>query len=361
MPRAKRRPDGTYEYKGTVGRDLYGNAIRKSFYSTKSKADAKKKCEQYRLEHELIRQTGVTSTQDKSFSHWAISYLEEYKRPTVARSSYVSTYKPEIDRMIAYFGDAALTSIRPLDVQRYFNSLQHLSMSRLKKQKFILNAVFESAIDNDLIYKNPAKHCTISTTQQPRARRALTDQQIQSFSAAAFGVRDDALLMLLTGLRRGEMLGLMWKDYDSTKKTLSVERSLSEVDNHIEIRPPKWNSYRVVPLSDAACALLDRIPHTSPYVFPNRRGEPQLPNTWAQIYKRFSNSLPEELQVTSHELRHTYGTQLMRNGVDIYTIQKLLGHKSVEITANIYVHSDPDSLRSAVNRTTTFTTTKKSI
>ena len=67
------------------------------------------------------------------------------------------------------------------------------------------------------------------------------------------------------------------------------------------------------------------------------------------MYKRFASRLPEQLRVTSHELRHSYGSQLWRHGVDIYTIQKLLGHKNIEITAQIYVHADTESLRAAVD------------
>ena len=159
-----------------------------------------------------------------------------------------------------------------------------------------------------------------------------------------------ALLMLLTGIRRGEMLGLMWGDYDAKKRELKIQRSMAQEHGKIVARPPKWGSYRTLPLSDEACAVLDRQPRTALHIFPTRDGIAQDPRTWSQKYKRFARELPEELQVTPHELRHTYGTKLMRDGVDIYTIQKLLGHKSIDVTTEIYVHAETDALRKAVDR-----------
>ena len=353
MPRKKQKPraDGQFEYKGTVGRDIYGNPIRKSFYSSKSREDAKKKYEAYKTEQEITRRIGAPEIKhERTFTSWATEWLEVYKRPNLSDVSYRTTYSTEVNRLIDFFSSARLEDIKPLDVQKFFNKNQSLSMSTLKKDKFILNAIFESAIDNDLCYKNPAKHAVLSTVQGKRPRRALTDEQIVEYAQRAAGIRDDALLMLLTGIRRGEMLGLMWGDYDAKKRELKIQRSMAQEHGKIVARPPKWGSYRTLPLSDEACAVLDRQPRTALHIFPTRDGIAQDPRTWSQKYKRFARELPKELQVTPHELRHTYGTKLMRDGVDIYTIQKLLGHKSIDVTTEIYVHAETDALRKAVDR-----------
>ena len=346
----KRRADGLFEYKGAVGKDMLGNTIRKSFYSSISKADAKRKCEEYKTSCAVQQITGMQIAQTQmSFAAWAYKWLEVYKRPAVDETSYQSTYLPRVNRLVAYFGAAQLSSIRQIDVQKFFNASRDLSMSTLKKERFILSAIFESAISNDLCISNPAKYINVTSDYINRPRRALSDEQIETFERFAAGKRDDALLMLLTGIRRGEMLGLTWEDYDQREHTLHIRRSMAEKDGKVVENPPKWNSYRVLPLSEKACAVIDRQKKKSKYIFPNRYSKVHNPRTWSQMYKRFASRLPEQLRVTSHELRHSYGSQLWRHGVDIYTIQKLLGHKNIEITAQIYVHADTESLRAAVD------------
>ena len=294
--------------------------------------------------------TGMQIAQTQmSFAAWAYKWLEVYKRPAVDETSYQSTYLPRVNRLVAYFGAAQLSSIRQIDVQKFFNASRDLSMSTLKKERFILSAIFESAISNDLCISNPAKYINVTSDYINRPRRALSDEQIETFERFAAGKRDDALLMLLTGIRRGEMLGLTWEDYDQHEHTLHIQRSMAEKDGKVVENPPKWNSYRVLPLSEKACAVIDRQKKKSKYIFPNRYSKVHNPRTWSQMYKRFASRLPEQLRVTSHELRHSYGSQLWRHGVDIYTIQKLLGHKNIEITAQIYVHADTESLRAAVD------------
>ena len=123
-------------------------------------------------------------------------------------------------------------------------------------------------------------------------------------------------------------------------------------DKVVTANPPKWNSYRTLPLSDEAMALIRTLPHDSLYVFPNENGAPHCPNSWSQKLKRLMRKLhAEHIEipvVTAHELRHTYGTYLRRHGADIYTIQKLLGHKDINVTAEIYVHNELDTLRSVL-------------
>ena len=99
-------------------------------------------------------------------------------------------------------------------------------------------------------------------------------------------------------------------------------------------------------------ALIRTLPHDSLYVFPNENGAPHCPNSWSQKLKRLMRKLhAEHIEipvVTAHELRHTYGTYLRRHGADIYTIQKLLGHKDINVTAEIYVHNELDTLRNVL-------------
>ena len=94
MPRKKqvKRSDGTYEYKITVGKDLHGKAIRKSFYSAKSLAEAKAKAQEYIISSRVSALTGQpvsgSGRHEDTFSHWAMQWLETYKKPTVTPNTY---------------------------------------------------------------------------------------------------------------------------------------------------------------------------------------------------------------------------------------------------------------------------------
>ena len=98
MPRKKstKRADGSYEYKATIGKDLYGKAIRKSFYSSKSLAHAKAKAQEYIIASQVSALTcqsvSGTGQHDISFSHWAMQWLETYKHSSVTQNTYHSSY-----------------------------------------------------------------------------------------------------------------------------------------------------------------------------------------------------------------------------------------------------------------------------
>ena len=134
MPRKKKntRADGTYEYKATLGKDIYGKAIRKSFYSSKSLADAKAKAQEYIISSQVSALTGqaVGGRREDTFSRWAMQWLETYKRPAVTQNTYHSSYYLPVTRyLIPFFGDADLVAIQPIDVQRFFNEHRDLSLS----------------------------------------------------------------------------------------------------------------------------------------------------------------------------------------------------------------------------------------
>ena len=99
------------------------------------------------------------------------------------------------------------------------------------------------------------------------------------------------------------------------------------------------------------------LPHDGLYLFPSNTGGLQDTDHFSQRLKRFMQGVherhPDIPPLTSHEMRHTYGTSLRRRGVDIYTIQKILGHKNIQMTSEIYVHNELPELRAAVFRVNT--------
>lgn len=354
MARKKKhqRSDGRFEYKATVGRKLDGTPIRKSFYSMSSLTDAKRQAEVYKQQQTIAAVTGLQETpQTISFAEWSRKWLRTYKKPFVSQSTYMSSYHNIVENhLIPYFGTASLAEIRPIDIQDFFSKKSECSESALSKMRSVLNAIFESAIDNDLVYKNPAKHIRFSSSADHHSKKALSDDQIELVCDAAYNVLDEVPFLLSTGLRRGELLGLMWKDIDFDNNSIAIQRAVVSENGKTVVRPPKWNSYRTIPMMPYTASILERQEKNGLYVFSSPLStKPQDPNNFSRRLRRFNDRLPEECRCSAHELRHSYASQLMRKGVDIYTISKLLGHRDIKITAKTYVHPDIEAFRDELN------------
>ncbi|MDD6985672.1 MAG: site-specific integrase [Butyricicoccus porcorum] len=346
----QKRADGTFEIKVTIGRDRNGKPIRKSFYSAKSVADAKRRAEEYKQSMAKEKSNlGDSVRKSALFSEWAETWLEVYKQPFVSDATYRSTYEAYVyNHMIPYFGRRQLRDITQADVQKYFSIKANKSQSFLNKNRFMLSAIFDTAIENDLCERNPVKHIKYTSKQIKHDKKALTDEQIDILEQYAEGKRPEIILLLNTGLRRGELCGLQWTDINLREKTLTVNRAIAESGGKCSVNPPKFQSYRTIPLNGKALDVLRQQPKKSIWIFPSRTGDFRRPDKWTDILEKFMRGLPPELQCTSHELRHTYGSFLRRHGVDIYTIQQILGHKDINVTAGTYVHADIDAMRTEI-------------
>lgn len=145
MPKSKRR----HEYKLNLGKGIDGKLIRKSFYSTKSMSDAKRKAEEYRLQHEMeICLTGNCQVKAVKFSAWALSCLEMYKKPYVKANTYSGTYLYPVKlHLIPYFGNKNLNDIRPIHIQQYINEASRkYAPETIKKDCNALKLIFDTAV-----------------------------------------------------------------------------------------------------------------------------------------------------------------------------------------------------------------------
>lgn len=353
------RQDGLYEVKVTLGRDFDGKLIRKSFYSSVSKADAKAKAEQYKIEQAVSKATGERpSPSVMTFETWANKWLDTYKKGIVKDHTYNFTYKSNIDNyLIPYFGKAHIADIQQIDIQKYFNSIRSregeaLAKSTLEKHKLILKSMFDAAIDNDLCYKNPVKNIKFQHVSESAVKQVWTREQAdkaEEYSRRC--LRLDVVMYLNTGLRRSELLGLKWDDIDFEENTLHVQRAVVQTKGKIVIdRPKSATSDRIVPFSESFGKYLKKFHSDNEYVLGNEGV--MSPATYAKQFSKFMEKLSRETGVpilTPHELRHTYGTLKRAEGVDIYTIQKVMGHADISITADIYVHNDIEVLKKQLN------------
>lgn len=168
-------------------------------------------------------------------------------------------------------------------------------------------------------------------------------EQFQSFlrEARESGVFELYYLELATGLRRGELLGLKWEDIDLERGDLRVRRQISRINGEVVEAPLKTkNAYRTLPLAeDTVSVLLEQKKKvgSSPWVFPSPNGGPISPDSVLHMLHRVLKraGLPK---VRFHDLRHTFATLALQNGVDIKTRSGMLGRFSAGFTLDIYTY-----------------------
>ena len=353
-----------YEVKATIT-DAYGSKIRKSFYSEISKEDARRQAKEYEVAHNVAELAGEPIIdKSMSFKVWAQKWLETYKKGKVKEHTFNYTYKSNVDKyLIPYFGNMILRNIKQANIQQYFNEVKiiddkgnkmPLAESTLDKHKIILKDIFEQAIDNDLCYKNPVKN--ISFTQNPEESVKRAYKLSESLIAEKYSMLyEDCLgiyIILNTGLRRSELIGLKWSDIDFKQKFIHIQRAVVPTKGKIvEGKPKSKSSNRIIPVSTTFLNHIKKYDKSYDYVISgNSKEQCRSPGAYAKQYVKVMKRLSKETglpELTLHELRHTFGTVLREKGVDLFTIQKLMGHSSIKVT-EIYVHNDIDVLRKSM-------------
>ena len=207
--------------------------------------------------------------------------------------------------------------------------------------------MFAVAVENDLIPKNPCVPSLRVGGRETKKVAPLTPEQEELLLDAAKGTALYlfVLLGLNAGLRRGELLGLMWSDIDFEEGTLSIKRSLAATEKHPggEISSTKTEaSERTIPLHWSVVAELRRAraASRSVYVVPGTNGTYlSFPSLWYR-WEALTKDLP--FDVHPHQMRHTRITRWFEQGLDLKEIQYLAGHSTAKMTLDVYTHYQAD-------------------
>ena len=223
--------------------------------------------------------------------------------------------------------------------------------AKIKMRPSTYSSALKLAVEQRLIARNPADGCALPKAER-KEMQTLPVEQLTSFlrEAKDSGVFALYYIDLTTGLRRGELLGLKWSDIDLEKGDLRVQRQIGRIDGKIIEMPLKTkNAYRTLPLSADAISVL-KIQKckvgNSEWVFPSPTGGPMSPDSVLHMLHRVLKraGLPK---VRFHDLRHTFATLALQNGVDIKTVSGMLRHFSAGFTLDTYAHVTTSAKREA--------------
>ena len=359
----RKREDGRWEGRIVVGHKENGDSIF-HYVSTRTQKELLEKLHKSIDEHD-----GAELSEEcrMKLSSWLDIWLNEYAALSV-RPSTLQSYRRYIDSYInPQLGNKQVCKITTADVQKFYGEMlangrknEHpelgltLSPASLRHIHGILHQAMDAAVQRQLTVKNPTNGVTLPKIT-PAPKRILNEEALEQFMEV---IKTDPLwhdffyLDVTTGLRRGELCGLMWSDFDEKKGTLSIRRTLSVRSNGgMEIGETKTStSRRIIQLPPSTAQLLRerKKKSISQWIFPNPL-QPEQPIHPTRGYARLKSLLKEAglPDIRFHDLRHTFATHALTSGVDARTLSAILGHTKPSFTIDTYTHVTTDMHRKA--------------
>lgn len=323
-------------------------------------------------------------------------YLDTWAAGLRLGDSTVASYKKNIRlHMKPYLGGEPLASLTTAKIDALYRTLETrgrrdgkgelvgagLSSRTVRYVHTILRAALQAAVDAEpaLLGKNPADKASPPTAKEakPPEMHPWTAGQLRAFldwSADHSHLHAAWWLLAMTGIRRGELLALRWRDVDLDAGTISVRRSVGVVrvkgqGATIKEGRTKTDKPRVVDIDDTTAALLRaykreraglglQFARDDAIIFGDTEGRHRHPERFSRAFKdqlkrcardlgKQGREAPPEIRL--HDLRHTHATLLLANGKPVKVVSERLGHASPTITLSVYAHVLPGNQKDAAN------------
>ena len=331
------------------------------------RAKTKEILEQKKAELLVQIGAGLDVLDDSTFGEFATIWLNTYKRPYLREKSVEGIEYTLRVHILPFLATTPLKKITPIQIQVIMASLAGKSKSLNNQVLQTLRGIFRAAVDNNLLLKSPVPNSLRVGGIPTKEKTALTPEQSQRLLDAVKGTRAYlfCLTALHTGMRRGEICGLMWSDIDFQKNVIHVRHNAIVKDGATTVSEDlkTMSAARDIPIPPILLSALQeaRRSTASLYVVPGTNGAPMTKSSFDRMMGIIASrtaTTPEELgttirntrivrtldfPVTAHQLRHTYITRLFESGLDIKEIQYLAGHSSVEMTLKVYTHYQRES------------------
>lgn len=292
------------------------------------------------------------------------------------RPSTVEMYTHILNIIVPYFGKIALEDVNGIFIAKYLSWLRNeyrtangrqLADKTIKHHYNILRMVFNYAEKQDLIIKNPIRKVDPPRVVKKKVDALSADEARTFFEAIRdlpIDFRTIMMVLITTGLRRGECIGLEWKDVDFDNGTITVNRAVTYTKEcGIRVDEPKTTtSLRTIPAMPATLSMLKELKFLRRCQYRNvnlenafvfcKEGEPFSPRDPSAVTRRMNafikrKHLPD---VSPHDLRHSCASLLLESGADIKSVQEILGHANASTTLNFYVKTDMKQMKAATDK-----------
>lgn len=364
--RKRIKKDGTSSYQITIELPVdpitgQRNRIYKTINGTKKQAEKEMRSMMDDLENQTyVKDNNITVA--SWITEWFSLYLQDLSPTTL------TGYKYQIDNYIVNqpIGKIRIQDLTTSDVQKWINTLyrespvtkQPMSAKSVINIYHNLSASIEKAEKLDMLKKNVCKAVTLPKVKKHEVE-VYDEKEIQTLINASKGTDMELIIALSLGLglRRGELIGLKWKNIDFNNKLVHIKENVVEVrkeqnpDRVITKSPKSRSGIRSIPISNILCNLL-KLTHTEylinqlrygrkcsidDYVVCQPNGKPYKP---ASLSKKFNKFLSEHnlRHIRLHDIRHTNATLMLMNGTPPKVAQARLGHSDYSTTMNIYGH-----------------------
>lgn len=351
--------------RGADGRQLKPWTATFEVSPTWTEKSARKKAEAFAATFEKECRAGTTSDSRLKFAEYT-NYVIDLKEQRGAKHSTIARYRELTGRIYAAIGHLKLKDIRPDHLNSFYTELAKpgennrnggcLSPSAIRKYHNLISTVLNQAVKEGIIPYNAAER-----TMKPKAEKPEVNYfQLEQVEAIRDALELEPIkwrtfvhMLLITGARRGEVLGLKWDNVDFDHNRIHICNSiLYKPDIGVYEETPKTEtSIRFVTLPLETMKLLRKYRtwqneerlrlgeyyQYQGFVFSQDNGQPMHPDSVKRWLNKFSarHDLPH---INPHAFRHTMASMLYFNGVDSVSISKRLGHAQVSTTANIYAH-----------------------
>ena len=362
----RKRDDGRWEGRIVVGHKANGDPIFRHVYAKTQKALTEKLHQSI----ECYQDVELTEDSRMTLGEWLDRWLAEYKDGTI-RPGTLESYRNYIENYIKpQLGGKQVSLITTQDVQRMYRRLKNggrvredaegskrLSDSTVRHIHTMLHGAMKAAVQAHIIPKNPTENATAPKLNY-KPMQVLSEQELDTFLQAVQKDdiwRDFFYTELMTGLRRGEICALMWRDFDAKAGTLGISRTLHSKGQGIyalgDTKTSQGNRTIILPESVAALLRARKKASISQWIFP-QPASPELPMNPGTAYRRLKTLLEEAglPSIRFHDLRHTFATLALQNGMDVKTLSAMLGHVSAATTLDIYTHSTSEMQHAAARK-----------
>ncbi len=360
----RKREDGRWEGRIVIGHKANGDSIFRYIYADTQKELTAK----LRQNIDIYQGIDLTEQSRMTLAEWLNQWLEQMS--ITLRPSTLEHYRKDLTNHVTpYLGTKLLAQVTAMDLRKLYDTLKRngrgksrpgqsrgLSSNTVHGIHTTLHHALKTAKDHGLIPTNPADEVDPpKVIRQPM--KILNEEQLDTFMDV---IRQDAIWYdffyteLTTGLRRGEICGLMWSDFDGRNGVLKVNRTLHrEKGGRLVAGDTKtYAGTRKIVLPPSTAQLLQERKQKSfsPWIFHDPL-RPEAPIDPDSVYRQLKKFLAEAglPSIRFHDLRHTFSTHALASGVDAKTLAGILGHTKASFTLDTYTHTTGDMQKRAAD------------